>query len=390
MSDVSKFNVMGEIVNVKDTSARSSLATLRTDTNNKINAINNRLDHEEITLLVGDSYGNGYTPEGQIEGWTVRLARLLTGRVLHKSVNGAGFLAKGDGGATFQSILTDLRRQITNADIPYVSRIIIGGGFNDQFGDVSDIVSSITRFSNYAKSTFPKAKISILVLGWGANPGQRTNIYNTVFNAYYNGASRNGLGYCEDCCYALHDYSRFSSDGFHPNSAGMNALTFAINSYIANNRCDVSFAWRPLPINVIAAQVGTPEQNFVGVSIADGMTYITAITTQFNNIPKATFRGGEFVKIGTFSKGILGGYNTQTPFCSIYCNLWLRNEYTAGSATARDFYTVNAYLVFDYQGNSVHLYIPDTQPDHKGYFLLNNVIEMRLQGGSVVLPNYLT
>ena len=78
MKEVSKINLMGEELLIKDGTGRQSIEELKTETNNKIREVNNNIVEvnnkiNEIGnkkyLFIGDSYMAGYTNEGMIESF---------------------------------------------------------------------------------------------------------------------------------------------------------------------------------------------------------------------------------------------------------------------------------------------------------------------------------
>lgn len=382
MKYVKTFKVLGENISIKDETSRTLAETANQNASNALaianqtnTALSNLLNVTK-TILIGDSYGEGYTPDGNVTSWTSLLQEYVKGDYITHSVGGSGFV----NGTTFLQQITSVASAMTEEERNKVATIIVGGGYNDKGYGSDTIINAIKDFANYTKQQFKNAKIYVLELGWGKDLNSRTDIYNNVFPAYSKGCGANGIAYYQNCCYCLHDYSLFSSDGFHPNENGQKALANAIANFMLCGSYTYNNGWHLLNITPDLS-FGTPEDNYLGVSITNDCVNFNVRPIQFslNNI---TVRGGEWIKIGTINTGVISGYNRVTPFAQIDVPAWVQNNLGA-------FYTVNAKIVFDSTDNGVYIMITNVQPDTSGYFVLENTKAFRFMGAQAMLPSFL-
>lgn len=195
---------------------------------NKFNIINS-----DKAILIGDSYGVGYTPDGNVESWTTKLSNKLGIQTQSFSSNGAGFVATGSGGKTFLTLLQENINNITNKN--NVKLIIVGGGYNDAnySSNYNDMITAINNFNVYCKENFPYAKIYIACFGYNCNKtgvgaDVRDKLIRNVIPAYKS-TPQEDVFYIKGSNLILHNSDLFSSDGFHPNENGQ--LTIANKIY---------------------------------------------------------------------------------------------------------------------------------------------------------------
>ncbi len=64
MGDFDKINILGTVVNVKDSTARNLINT----TNNNLDELSKKVTklHHKSYIFIGDSYTQGYSPDGNI------------------------------------------------------------------------------------------------------------------------------------------------------------------------------------------------------------------------------------------------------------------------------------------------------------------------------------
>lgn len=325
------------------------------------------------TILIGDSYGEGYSPDGNVTSWINLIqAYFPTETFLTSAVGGSGFV----NGFTFLQQLQQINVQNTSD----VTKIVIGGGYNDQFYDTTAIENAIREFANYTKNKFPNAKIHLLTLGWGEDVHSRTNIFNTVFQAYANASGRGGIAYFQNCCYVLHDYTCLSSDGFHPNQKGQERLANAVASYLCNGNFDYTEKWRVIPF-CANPDFGMPECDFIGASVSHGQMSIDIMPCQFV-LHSGALKGGEWIKIGSLSEDILAGYNLTTAFCQADVPSWCMD-------VTGKFYAINCKLAINADDFGVYMMITSIAPDKTRYFTMSNATILRFMGTHTMLPLFL-
>lgn len=202
------------------------------------NALSWRLISGSVTpakkyLFIGDSYGDGYSHDGNNSGWCEYLAQamgLSSGQYesVHQGGSGfanAGFLARLN--AAVGSGFTD---------------IVVLGGFNDYNSTAADISTGISNFCTRARDLFPHANIFIGCVGWikegtGESAYQnwqevRAAITDKVLPTYQ-ACGKYGAKYVSFSEYLLTDDLMTNTDGYHPGEAGNKAIAQGMINGIA-------------------------------------------------------------------------------------------------------------------------------------------------------------
>lgn len=197
--------------------------------------INNRLDNLEMdyTIMIGDSFIAEYQ---QNNNWAVYLKSLL-------GLNSSNCLIIGEGGSGFYSVgnqntnwLGLLQANINNIpDANKVTRIIVGGGTNDiNTPDLATLLTSISNFHTYIRTTFPNAKLYVAEFGYFmkySDVAQRNKINNIVIPAYKIVSRLVKSKYLNtELCYRdLSLYNTPTENYVHPNDEGQHVIAGAIN-----------------------------------------------------------------------------------------------------------------------------------------------------------------
>lgn len=211
---------LGEI-NDRITALNNSITSLTNALGNKVSKIKN-------VVCIGDSYLEGYTPDGTISGWGDRLAS-LSGWTVHKYYKGgAGFTNTVDN-INFTTLLNSAKNGVP--DTSDIDLVIVAGGYNEGSGiTYSDVKTWIDTAHNY----FPNA---IIAVGYIAVHGTRS-VYSV--NASVSAYTQEING-----CVSLGDLSgalisdmdlNVSSDGIHPNGIGQSMIASALYNAIRGTR----------------------------------------------------------------------------------------------------------------------------------------------------------
>ena len=107
-------------------------------------------DHSGKTIIIGDSYTVGYTPEGNVTPWTTNFIKYIGLEDVTISANGGASFSTSS-----NSFLMLLNAVPASAD---VKQILVVGGFNE-FGSYSEIENAINAFMGAAEARFPNAKV---------------------------------------------------------------------------------------------------------------------------------------------------------------------------------------------------------------------------------------
>lgn len=179
-----------------------------------------------IVICIGDSYLEGFTPNGNVTSWGQYIAskkNLSSDRYVAKYKGGVGFSTTVDN-VNFSTLLADA---INSVDASKVSLIIIAGGYNDGSKDTS---ASIINIVTSAKTKCPDARVYVGYCGYGAidqSPYQKAAGYR--YPQYAISAGGYSLGNLSDILKANNDKAM---DGYHPNANGEELLASNIISII--------------------------------------------------------------------------------------------------------------------------------------------------------------
>lgn len=208
-------------INDKITALTNNITSLSNSLASKVNKIKN-------VVCIGDSYLEGYTPDGTVSGWGDRLAS-LSGWTVHKYYKGgAGFTNTVDN-INFTTLLNSAKNGVP--DTSDIDLVIVAGGYNEGSGILrNDVKTWVDTARNY----FPNA---IIAVGYIAVHGSRS-VYSV--NASVAAYTQEIIG-----CMSLGDLSgavisdmtlNLSSDGIHPNSTGQSMIASAIYNAVRGVR----------------------------------------------------------------------------------------------------------------------------------------------------------
>lgn len=280
---------------ISDINSKISDTNSRVDTtNNNVSNIITRVTNLESTksalderffIFVGDSYMNGYTPSGKIEGFADKVKRVtgLNGNIFARG--GEGFAKSGPYG-NFLDRLKDY-----TGDTGKVTDIIVIGGYNDQGYSYSEIGSGISNFYNYMHTHFPNATLSIGMNAWSTSSSKYNGI-RKVLEAYTKASESIPFRMIKNIEYALHFSDFFSSDGFHPNNDGQNAIANYLVSWVLGGDINVVRGYnQPTITSYSAFQLGTTSQFYTQLNNNVTEFLCSAQTSIKCNITQDNFNG---------------------------------------------------------------------------------------------------
>ena len=181
--------------------------------------------YKSKVVFIGDSYAEGYTPDGNVVGWPrLVIEKLNLNTSIIKCKGGTGF-SKSLQNGTF----TDLINQLN--DDSSVTDVIVAGGYNDRYGTRNEILEGIKNFCTVSKNKFPNANIKISMVGWSSKIEQQSSLNDTIAS-YKQGCIENNIVYMDKVEDSIHNDIYFSSDQVHPNQSGEFAISENISSYI--------------------------------------------------------------------------------------------------------------------------------------------------------------
>lgn len=180
-------------------------------------------------IFIGDSYLDGYTPDGGVDSWGVKLASFMgldSDKYVISAKGGAGFYSQSDG-INFKALLEG----VTAFEKDSVTNIVVCGGYNDNTQTAANIYNAVVTFLTKAKELYPSALVSIGMVGYNsASPGIRNNLrYNSLYTYQEAVGNAPNARYLPLVEYALNN-SLMSSDGVHPNANGQVQIAIAVKN----------------------------------------------------------------------------------------------------------------------------------------------------------------
>lgn len=298
----------GEIGRVVDEAVKTGLSTASKYTDRS----RRTFDFNGKTICIGDSYGEGYNPDGKnVTAWPTLIKsylELTDDNFFANSKGGAGFIA----GTTFGTLLTQTNNHFKNEE---VTNIIVCGGFNDTGTTETSIVQAIFNFKQTANNLYPNAQIFVGFIGSATDMDRRAILFNPR-TAYCSGTQYNGITYLSGVENALHSDLMFASDGVHPNTWGEESIAKAISNAILNGYASVLHAGVKIT-NV------TFKNGFTGSTIIETSQYNDSCafygSFSMNRTSDFTMKGeGTFYELFSFKTSfVLGGFQCDLPTTAI-------------------------------------------------------------------------
>lgn len=189
-------------------------------------------------IFIGDSYGDGYTPDGNTTGWCDRLKNKLVnchfsaGNIYINHKGGASFSNSSN---SFLTLLKGVESQVSNKKM--VTDVLIGGGYNElAYADKIDTVkSNIDTLISYVQNTYPNAIVHFAPFGVAFK--DRNNQFALKYKLM--------PAYTTKACYKNQPFvlvpgaenilsfeNMMSSDGIHPNEWGLENIAEYLKGYI--------------------------------------------------------------------------------------------------------------------------------------------------------------
>lgn len=255
------------------------------------NIINTWLTDYNI-VCIGDSYGQGYTPDGskKVTSWIELFeSKYFKGHPIYsKAEGGAGFAATGQANHTFTGMLSELTATIPVSEREKVKYVIVAGGWNDIFFKVNAITAGITQFVELATTAYPNAEICI---GFIAAPSSKALTTTERWNGWRNAKTAYETTWTNyrvlvGANIGLRWFGLLASDSVHPNQNGQNSLADSLYKSIVNgsyegNRYSDDFS--------VANGAGTFNYNKVTVQYNNNMFDVQFGTHDFRQFFSIAF-----------------------------------------------------------------------------------------------------
>ena len=227
--DFDKFKDNGNTYMCVDTEGRQKIEDIRTETDNKLEAFRKSLLDRYV--IIGDSYLEGYTPDGNVESFGIKLQRMMNKSdedwvMAYKG--GVGFINKVDN-KDFSTLTQEAYNKCSSPET--ISHVIYAGGYNDSSNNSEAIQKAVKACYDKMHSLFPNAVMYLADIACNfKDESVLWHIHDNVLHAfnYAGGSNMNitSLGYIGNC---LHERGMMASDGYHPNDWGQAVIALALS-----------------------------------------------------------------------------------------------------------------------------------------------------------------
>ena len=292
-------------------------------------------------VIIGDSYAEGYTPDGNVTGWADKVASSMpycTFKI--KYSGGAGFShVSASTGKKFIDLLNEAGNEMTEANRNNVSLVLIGGGMNDRDQTKADLKTAIDAFSNRCRELYPYADITYAFIGWSSSNSVRNQLRTECSNL--RSCRTSGMKIITSTAFTLHDYKYFSSDGIHPNNDGEDALAQTMAGVILGSEPNITIEYNlyNFSSSEMASTVDSTNddiKNYLSLrsTFSDGNTNVMLdgrFRLAISNVP---------VTIASYPKNLKVGEGwTTPPLTDFACTLFGRDK-------NNDYFTINGFVRF--------------------------------------------
>lgn len=292
-------------------------------------------------VIIGDSYAEGYTPDGNVTGWADKLASSMpycTFKI--KYSGGAGFShVSVSTGKKFIDLLNEAGNEMTEANRNNVSLILIGGGVNDRDQTKADLKTAIDSFASRCRELYPYADIVYAFIGWSSSNSVRNQLRTECSNL--RSCRTSGMKIITSTAFTLHDYKYFSSDGIHPNNDGEDALAQTMAGVILGSEPNITIGYDlyNFSSSEMASTVDSTNDNIKNYlslrsTFSDGNTNVMLdgrFRLAISNVP---------VTIASYPKNLkIGEGWTTPPLTDFACTLY-------GKDKNNEYFTINGFVRF--------------------------------------------
>lgn len=318
-------------------------------------------------ITIGDSYGDGYTPDGMVNPWCDILHEKYFSDAsfyVNKSLGGSGFGAN----THFSALLSEAIAGLSDQQKKHVKYVVVAGGWNDQFVEASLIKSGIKDTIDLM-AQLPNAT---LYIGWIATPiigfttSEKVKAYNEIKSLYETHWGK--FKFLSGADSSLRWVGVLASDKIHPNATGQASIADmiykAMNGYASWNRSgDFALDGVDCTLNDYKMPVVLTNTN-AHCSFRHVASFLDLAFTPKKNFTNAA------TKVMTHN---LSFVNEQS-ICSCNAVIHDANGYHQSMAVL----TINPFDATQVDSGSIYLQLVDTSGS--GYTTYTNVDEIQLYG----------
>lgn len=206
------------------------------ENNLQTNITKNTSDICPDVLFIGDSYMEGYSPDGNLNSFAAKVKIKL-----EQSSNRHAYIVCRGGysfvNGNWLSLLAAWVDSQTKETLDRIGNIYICGGANDRHNSSTEITDAEKNFFDYCHTKFINARYTVFYIGAGCvgNATQHTDVLNNKFvnvvNTYMYNSVAYGYSFVNGS--GIIKFNKYlSSDFFHPNQNGQNWLAANLFSVV--------------------------------------------------------------------------------------------------------------------------------------------------------------
>lgn len=294
--------------------------------------------HKRRIVFIGDSYGDGWTPDGTFPNWIDKTAAFLglsQNDYIKQSYGGAGFGKPSSAGNQYVPNLINLAYQnIANPET--VSDVIMGLGYNDYIyaNDATTIKNGVNTAIAVSKQRFPNARIHIFAIGFTTDHEIQYKL-RKVYTAYSTTLADFEFYNISD---ALGETALFSTDGIHPLENGQQYIALSVVRGINGVRDIHTYPSDLSGANVAFEMLIGQEQNDVTGLLGyarggDGRLYISSVNlfkiVSMGNV-HPNISGATWTKIAKLKASPYTGYFYPNPYVFSQAVMYYKDESNSG------------------------------------------------------------
>lgn len=182
-------------------------------------------------VIIGDSYLEGYNPDGNVESFGIKLQKMMNVSDedwIMAYYGGTGFVNTVSG-KNYKSLTVEAHGRTTKPET--ITHVIYAGGYNDNPYASEDIQKAITDCYSKMHELFPNAVMYLANIGSAfLNNEILWHLHDNVLHAFNCAGGDNkkicSLGYIGN---ALHERGMLANDGYHPTDWGQWIIAVAIS-----------------------------------------------------------------------------------------------------------------------------------------------------------------
>lgn len=317
----------------------ANLSTTIRSIQDDIDAIEDDLE-DPYTLMIGDSYAEGYDPAGNNAGWCNYLLQMgVRGESVY--AGGSGFSLATSDTRSPMYLLQNATLQVPDADI---KRIIICEGYNDIGATPATIVTNLMAFINYCNTRFTNATVYVGFCGyaWTHNENNKTGgqMLDSV-RAYYASANVTKAVFMPQVVGVLFGCNGLSTADYkHANETGNKHIAAAIWAVLHGQ----SFATHAFyTLNLANASLGASATVGIDVTVKDGHinTFQHIVSMQVDHSAAVSVTG----------LSMDAAHLPCLPYMAMPIAKSMQNQ-DATNGLTKAYYNTEAYLIFGYDNTA--------------------------------------